>query len=60
LSNLKIAGMKKESHSGDLRLKGWEFDIDKCRESLGLGCLLKMEEEEENDDGFGVGETNPL
>lgn len=61
LSNLEITGMKKSNGIGDLRLKGWDFDINKCRESLGLGCLLKMEEEEENDDGgFGVEETNPL
>jgi hypothetical protein len=56
LSNLEIIGMEKSSDIGELRLKGWSFDIDKCKESLGLEkpkCLIKCEEEDE-DDGFGV------
>ena len=46
LANLKITGMKKSNGIGDLRLKGWDFDINKCRESLGLGCLVKVEDED--------------
>jgi len=49
LANLKIAGMGKSGDIGDLRLKGWTFDIQKCKEALGIiqGCLIKLEEEEE-------------
>jgi phage/plasmid-associated DNA primase len=64
LSNLKIPGMEKSVSIGALRLKGWTFDIQKCRESLGVqGCLIKLEEEENDEgggDGFGGEETSPL
>jgi hypothetical protein len=46
LANLKIPGMEKSNAIGDLRLKGWEFDIEKCRKSLGLGCLVKVDDED--------------
>lgn len=52
LANLNIAGMEKASNIGGSHLKGWEFDIEKCKEALGIqGCLIKMEEEDD-DGGF--------
>jgi hypothetical protein len=51
LAHMEIAGMEKISNYGESRLKGWSFDIKKCREALGIqGCLIELEEEE--DDGF--------
>lgn len=43
LANLNIAGMVKGNHIGDMRLKGWTFDIQKCREALGIqGCQIML------------------
>ena len=62
LANLKIAGMEKSGGIGELRLKGWNFDIKKCRDSLGIqGCLIKLEgDDEDGGDGFGGEEADPL
>jgi hypothetical protein len=51
LANLKIVGMEKSAGIGELRLKGWLFDLKKCKESLGIqGCMIDLEERE--DDGM--------
>jgi hypothetical protein len=43
LANLNIAGMEKSDGIGNMRLKGWTFDIQKCREALGIqGCQIML------------------
>lgn len=60
LAGLKINGMEKTGNIGELNLKGWSFDIKKCRGSLGLPMpeckidIAKLEEGGDDDDGFGV------
>jgi hypothetical protein len=60
LSNLGIEGMEKSNNIGGSHLKGWAFDIEKCKKSLGIeGCLIKLKEEENDGDGFEGEEKQP-
>jgi len=43
LANLNIAGMAKTENVGTKALKGWSFDIQKCRDALGIqGCQIML------------------
>ena len=43
LTNLNISGMAKTENVGNTRLKGWTFDIQKCRDALGIqGCQIML------------------
>jgi hypothetical protein len=51
LFHMKIPGISKSPDIGFQRLKGWDIDIKKCREALGIqGCLIDLEEKGSDDD----------
>lgn len=58
LSNMKIAGMEKKENIGMLKVKGWAFDIKKCREAFGLErveneiCEMGGDENGEDEDSL--------